>query len=131
MRVMIDTNVLFSALLFPKGRTAKAFEKVLNEHEVVISSYCINELKRIVAKKFPDRIKDTDLFLEKLSFILAYTPDNPKTDLFQIRDANDYPILYTAIIENVDVLLTGDMDFKDTNIDSPEILTPAEFLEKY
>ena len=31
--------------------------------------------------------------------------------LFEIRDENDYLILYTAIIENIDVLITGDKDF--------------------
>ena len=40
-------------------------------------------------------------------------------------------ILYTAIIENVDILITGDKDFKDVKIERPEILTCTEFLEKY
>lgn len=51
MRVLIDTNVLFSAILFPNGQTAKAFEKCLFLHEIVIPSYVIDELKRVVAKK--------------------------------------------------------------------------------
>ena len=131
MRIMVDTNILLSALLFPDGKTAKAFEKILNSHSLVISSYCINELKRVVAKKFPKQIKAVDVFLEKLSFELAYTPDKPKENLFYIRDPKDYPVLYTAIIENVDILLTGDADFKDINIDHPDIITPAEFLNLY
>ncbi|MBR1676397.1 MAG: type II toxin-antitoxin system VapC family toxin [Clostridia bacterium] len=72
MRIMVDTNIIFSALLFPSGQTAKAFEKILNEHELVISSYCIAELKRVVSKKFPSKARDVDLFLEKLSFNLVY-----------------------------------------------------------
>ena len=79
----------------------------------------------------PYRLKDIDRFLETLTFECAYTPEQPKADMFHIRDPKDYPILYTAIIENVDVLLTGDADFKDTEIDHPEILTPTEFLNKY
>lgn len=131
MRVLIDTNVLFSAILFPNGLTAKAFEKCLFFHEIVIPSYVIDELKRVVAKKLPHRLKDIDRFLETLTFECAYTPEQPKVDMFHIRDPKDYPVLYTAIHENVDVLLTGDADFKDTGIDHPEILTPTEFLNKY
>ncbi len=48
-----------------------------------------------------------------------------------IRDDKDKPILASAIIENVDVLISGDKDFNDIEIDRPEILTPSEFLEKY
>ena len=35
------------------------------------------------------------------------------------------------IIEDVDVLVTGDKDFSDVEIEKPEILTPAQFLKKY
>ena len=131
MRIMVDTNVLFSAILFPQGQTAKAFGVITEKHELVIASYCIDELKRIVAKKFPSRTKDLDMFLEKLSFTLAYTPDEPKQNLFYIRDPKDYPILYTAVTENVDIFISGDTDFKDTDVDHPEILTPSEFMQKY
>lgn len=131
MRVMVDTNVLFSSILFPNGQTAKAFQHCTALYDLVIPSYVIAELKRVVSKKFPSKIRDIDLFFEKLSFELAYTPENPKQGLFEIRDPKDYPVLYTALLENVDILITGDADFKDTDIDHPDILTPAEFLKKY
>jgi predicted nucleic acid-binding protein len=38
-------------------------------------------------------------------------------DLFEIRDMMDYPVLYTAIIEDVDVLVTGDKDFADVEVE--------------
>lgn len=40
-------------------------------------------------------------------------------------------MLYTAIREDVDVLITGDKDFSDVNMERPEILTPAQFLDRY
>lgn len=40
-------------------------------------------------------------------------------------------MLYTAIVENVDVLITGDKDFASVEVEKPEILTPAEFIAKY
>lgn len=48
-----------------------------------------------------------------------------------IRDIYDFPILATAILEDVDILITGDKDFRDTEIEKPEILTPSEFLGRY
>ena len=51
--------------------------------------------------------------------------------LFEIRDNMEYPVLYTAIIEDVDILITGDKDFLDVEIEKPEILTPAQFTERY
>lgn len=131
MRVMVDTNILFSAIIFPKGQAAKAFTHCLLNHELVISTYVINELKQVLKKKKPEKLSAIDDFFEKLSFELAYTSDNIETELFSIRDPKDYPVLYTAIIENVDILISGDKDFKDTDVTHPEILTPQEFLEKY
>lgn len=82
-------------------------------------------------KKFPNNIESIDAFLKKQSFELVYTPKVMQKGLFRIRDPKDYPILYIAIIENVDVLITGDNDLKDTDVTHPEILSPAEFLQKY
>jgi predicted nucleic acid-binding protein len=31
----------------------------------------------------------------------------------------------------IDILVTGDKDFYDVDIERPKILSPADFLEKY
>ncbi len=46
-------------------------------------------------------------------------------------DKDDYIILHTAIIEDVDIFITGDEYFDDVDIDKPEIMNVTEFLEKY
>lgn len=51
MRVMVDTNILFSAIIFPKGQAAKAFTLCLLNHELVISTYVISELKQVIMRK--------------------------------------------------------------------------------
>lgn len=40
-------------------------------------------------------------------------------------------MLYTAIMEDVDVLVIGDKDFYDIDVERPEIMTPAEFMEQF
>lgn len=128
---MIDTNILFSAIAFPNGATSQAFSKCILEHDLVIPTYVIDELKDVFRRKFPDFVSNVDKFLNQLSFELVYTPDNISDKVADIRDEKDYPILYSAIIEDVDILLTGDKDFKAVNIEKPKILTPAEFLKSF
>jgi len=85
----------------------------------------------VVNRNFKNKEEAVDRFLSKFPYEMVYTPTKTVPDLFKIRDKKDYPILYTAIIEDVDVFITGDKDFADVDIEKPEILTPAQFLAKY
>lgn len=131
MRVMLDTNILFSAFFFPNGTTGKTLGYLTSYHQIVLCSYVIEEIKRVILKKVPNKSHDFDVFLTQLDYEYAHTPNQMDTTLYEIRDPKDYPILYSAILYNVDVLLTGDEDFRATSITHPEILTPREFLDKY
>lgn len=52
MKIMLDTNVLISAFVFKSSIINEVIRKISNEHEIVIASYCINELKEVVREKF-------------------------------------------------------------------------------
>ena len=101
------------------------------EHQLVLSSYIVEELKDVVKRKFPNKVAVVDKLLAKMNYEYIYTPDILDETLFKIRDVKDYPVLYSAILEDVDILVTGDSDFSDVKVEKPEILTPAEFVEKY
>ena len=131
MRIMLDTNILISAFIFKSKKMNELIKVLSNEHKIVICSYCVEEMKEVIDKKFKVDKKSLDKFLETFSFELVYSPAQLEEKKFEIRDEEDYIILYTAIIENVDILITGDKDFKDVEIERPEILTCVEFLEKY
>lgn len=132
MRIMIDTNVLMSALVFRSKKLTDLIEKVAEEYTLVLCSYVIDELYSVVRRKVPEQEVIVDNFLSKLSFESVFSPKAIESDrLFKIRDENDYIILHTAIIEGVDILITGDKDFADVEVERPEILTPAQFLEIY
>ena len=128
---MLDTNILISAFVFKSKKMNELIYKLSTEHEIVICSYTIEELKELVDTKFKVTQKDLDEFLKDFPFILVYSPTTVENKLFEIRDKDDYIILHTAIIENVDVFITGDKDFNDIDIDRPEIMNATEFLEKY
>lgn len=131
MRIMLDTNVLISALLFPSTRMTKLFENIVIKHSLVLSSYVIDELHMVVEKKFPMKVNVVERLLERMSYELVYTPKSMERELVSIRDSKDYPVIYTAIVENVDVLITGDKDFECLGLECPEIMTPSAYMEKY
>ncbi len=131
MRIMLDTNVLLSALLFPGERMNRMMQCIFEEHRLVLSSFVVDELNYVVRRKFPGKLKTVDGLLAAMGFELVYTPREMKQGLFDIRDAKDYPVLYTAIQEDVDILITGDKDFVGVDVERPEILTPAQFMERY
>lgn len=131
MRIMVDTNVLISLLVFSSKKMNQMMECIFREHQLVLSSYIVEELKDVVRRKFPGKTRVIDTLLAKMDYEYVYTPDILDDIIFEIRDAKDYPVLYTAIIEDVDILVTGDSDFSDVDVEKPEILTPTEFVEKY
>ena len=101
------------------------------EHQLVLSSYVVQELKDVVRRKFASKVGVVDTLLAKMNYEYVYTPDMLDATLFVIRDVKDYPVLYTAILEDVDILVTGDNDFSNVDVDKPEILIPAEFVERF
>ena len=131
MRVLIDTNVLISAALNPDGVPSQAYLKAASyPNRALICEQNVDELKRIFNKKFPGRLASLDKFLSSalLTLELVPTPSDEAEAESLIRDVKDRPILRAAIEAQADVLLTGDKDFLESGVESPAIMTPAEFI---
>ena len=90
-----------------------------------------DELKNVVRRKFPGKEMIINKLLMMMSFEYVYTPGSMESGLFNIRDIKDYPVLYTAIIEDVDILVTGDKDFSDIDVEKPKIMSPTQFMENF
>ena len=131
MRIMLDTNILISMLFFPREQFRKTLDYITRNHKLVLSSFVIDELFAVTERKFPSKKHIVDSFLSNLTYELVYTPHNIPGNLFEIRDINDYPVLYTAIIENIDIFITGDKDFLDVDIEMLKIMTLIKFMEEY
>ncbi|OQC12889.1 MAG: PIN domain protein [Firmicutes bacterium ADurb.Bin080] len=131
MRIMIDTNIIISAILFPDSLPSRFVEEVTSKHSIVLCSHIIDELHRVFDKKFKEKLLYLEKFLSKFSFELVYTPQDIEIDKYpDIRDVADLPILVSAILEDIDVIVTGDKDFFDVGIDKPEIITVKEYFER-
>ena len=123
---------MISIIFFPSAVTCDFARRVGFGNRIVLCDYVVEELRIVVERKFPSRKKLLEQFFYELPFELVYTPKKFNTEEFPyVRDSKDFPILATAIIENVDVLVTGDKDLRVIEIEYPEIMTMTEFVEKY
>lgn len=128
MRILVDTNILFSALLFPLSEPAKALQKASDEHSVVLCDQNVNELKEILRRKAPKALSDAEVFLAEFQYELIPAVDDAEK---LIRDATDQPILNAAILSDVDLIITGDKDFLSLDMDRPRCMTASEFLDEF
>jgi putative PIN family toxin of toxin-antitoxin system len=127
MRVMTDTNILFSALLFPESRPAKVLAHVTEQQNLILCDYIIDELRSVVSRKRPDLLPDIDLFIEKLPYELVSAPGQANK---LISDPKDHPILNAAIIADVDIIISGDKHFLVLKMKHPKTMSVSEFLNE-
>lgn len=131
MRVMIDTNIFISAVLFPDGKASAALTKaLLPPYQPVTSDYVLGELRRKFEEKFPDRTHNLETFLHTALTVIEVvkTPKKILSDEALIRDEKDRPILRAALSSRIDFFLTGDKDFLESAVEDPRIISVADFL---
>ena len=128
MKVMLDTNVLISALVFG-GKTRVLLEHlILSEYEIFVSEYVYNEFCDKLRQKWSGKADRLISIFSKMNFNFCKSSEQM---LGEVRDKKDIPVLSDAIFNNVDILLTGDKDFLESDITHPLIFSPsmlADFL---
>ena len=60
MRIMLDTNVLISSIIFKSKIMNELIAAILKDHRLVLSSFVIEELKNVVQRKFKGRVAELD-----------------------------------------------------------------------
>ena len=130
MRVLVDANVIFSAILFPEGAAAPAFASVVVDHQLVLSDYTINELREVFEREFPDKVRALHSFIDALTYeqVTWPTPLDPK-EYPDLRDPDDLPVLASAKRAACDYLRTGDKDLLVLALIRPRIVSPSKFIE--
>jgi len=134
MRVVLDTNVLLSALISPHGPSDtiyRAWQK--NRFDLVTSTTQIDELRRASRySKFKDVLQPhrvgTMVKNLRRSIILNVLP--PLPDSVTINDPDDVFLLAMALGSEADYLVTGDHRaglLQRGSIGRTRIVTPAVF----
>ena len=126
MKILADTNILISALLYPESTPARALYHAADNHDFVLSDHNVAEFRKIAKEKFSKAQADIDLFLTELTYELIIAPETPQK---LIADPKDAPILNAAIIENVDIIISGDKHFLSLDLERPKVITAAMYLD--
>ncbi|HBW33926.1 MAG TPA: putative toxin-antitoxin system toxin component, PIN family [Desulfosporosinus sp.] len=126
MKILADTNILISALLWPNSKPAAALLHAARYHELVLCDHNIFELRDVLERKAPQALADVDVFLAELGYDLVLAPEYPQK---LISDPKDQPILNAAIVENVDIIISGDKHFLRLDMERPRTMNATQYLE--
>ena len=107
MKVVFDTNILVSALVFPGGRGEAALRRIIEEQDqLVISKPILDELLGILARKFSsdaEELAHVAVFLSGLAVSVR-----PRRKLQVVKDEPDNRILECALAGHAEAIVTGD-----------------------
>ncbi|NOZ10579.1 MAG: putative toxin-antitoxin system toxin component, PIN family [Gammaproteobacteria bacterium] len=127
MKVFLDTNVLVSALT-TRGLCTELFEAVLQAHDLLISESVIVELERILPEKMGQPKTITKNFVALLrteAQLVSGTAPFPS-----LPDADDEPIVASAIAGQAQVFVTGDKALLELQrVEHLAMISPRQFWE--
>ena len=130
MRVVLDTNVLISALAFPGSKPDQILSRIRRgEIDLFISSFILSELDRVLREKFRLTKKEAQDRVNAVSSIAHLVEPTERIQVVTAKD-DDNRILECAIEAQADFLVTGDKEqllplgsLRDTRI-----ISPSEFV---
>ncbi len=109
MKVVFDTNILVSALVFPGGRAEAALLRIVEEQDqLLLSKPILDELLGVLARKFSrdaEELARAAVLLSELALTVK-----PRQRLRVVRDDPDNRVLECALAGHADVIVTGDKE---------------------
>ena len=107
MKVVFDTNILVSALVFPGGRAEAALLRIIEEHDqLLLSKPILDELLGVLARKFSRDAEE----LARIAVILSELAltVRPRQKLRVVKNDPDNRVLECALAGRADAIVTGD-----------------------
>ena len=127
MRVVLDTNVLIAAFI-ARGVCADVFERVVDEHELLLSPFILEEFERVMARKFGlnrGRVTRAVALLRRKGGVCEPAP----LEIPVCRDPDDDQVLALGLEGKAQVLVTGDDDLLVLgSFEGFPIISPRAFL---
>jgi len=111
--LVIDTNVLISAVIFPKNELGMIIGKALEIHDFALSEATFTELREVLNREKFDRYlgKHTrSNFLEKTAAKAHWVEIDYISPVQDCRDEKDNKFLEVALAAKAEFLITGDLD---------------------
>jgi uncharacterized protein len=132
LRVVLDSNVILSGLMSPKGTTGQIVQAWKdNRLTLLICEAQLEEIKRVLAypkiqKRLNWSAEKINLFVKLLAYRSEYV-DISGVKAYVPQDADDEMLLATLMSGKADYLVSGDSDLLALR-ESYAITTPAQFL---
>ncbi len=132
-RVVIDPNVYVSALIGKHGSAPDLVLRALIDDrlEVVVSSLLLRELETVLARpkfrRYVD-IKQAEEYVARLRRHAIACDDPPETAGLTRDPADDY-LVALGRTENVDAIVSLDLDLLEADLTDPQVWTPRELIE--
>lgn len=138
MKVVLDTNILFSGIARPGGAPGKIVVAWLDgQFDLVISEALIEEFRRVLnypkirkllagsgvtdedLRDYVDIFRMKAIFVKTDEVVLAVKP----------ADAKDIPVVAALVASGAEFLVTGDKKHL-LSLGMPQIVTAADFLSR-
>jgi uncharacterized protein len=108
MRVVFDTNIYISALIFSGSYPDFIFRRALRgDFEVYVSNFILKELKQVFKKKFNLQEREANKHIHFISSFAIIKKVKSKINIVKQCPA-DNKIIALAIDSSADYLVTGD-----------------------
>lgn len=128
MRLVLDTNVLIAAFI-SHGACNELLEHCVLNHEIVLSTFILAELKEKLTGKFKFSAREANAvvrLVESRSTVAAITPLVSAI----CRDPDDDNVIATAIAGQCVCIITGDKDLLDLgSVNGIRVLSPGSFWQ--
>lgn len=131
MRIVLDTNVLISALAFPQSKPDQILTCIRRgAYELFISPFILSELDRVLREKFRFTNKETDVRVDAIRAIAHVVASTERIAVVTAND-DDNRILECAAAAQAEFLVTGDKEhlLPLEFYHGTKIVTPAQYLD--
>ncbi|MEM7127269.1 MAG: putative toxin-antitoxin system toxin component, PIN family [Chloroflexota bacterium] len=133
MRVVLDTNILISAVIRPKGRVGGVLQHLRDgTYTILYDDRTLNELVDVLNRpRIRDKYELSEQDIQTVLSLILLRGDavECRESINDCRDPKDNKFLEVAVAGQADAVVSGDDDLQSLHpFRSISILTPADFL---
>ena len=134
MKILVDSSTIYSAIAYT-GKEMNLLDMLIEKHNIVITDYIIEELKKNLTNKLPSKnkekaLKQLNIFISNCYIIYKSEYTHNISKARKMISDKDAPILACGMLEDIDHLITSDKEFWDITHKDVSILSPKEARKK-
>jgi putative PIN family toxin of toxin-antitoxin system len=130
LQVTADTNILVSAIVYPRGNPRRLLQMALSgDIDLCVSHPIIEEMADVLARKFRATPQDIAEAMEIVTLAARTVRPTVRLDVIK-EDPDDNRILECAVSAGSDCIVTGDKDLlRLKSYDSIRIPKVSDFMD--